>query len=386
MSELATFLELVHTSGSRWRTLYANAELNIDPGAAMEGAAKMFGSMGMPMPPMPPGLNAIPIGTQQRRFRIVARGRESVRIEQTGDEETIAILRSDGTASRSSSGEWSFDPIADKTPSFGGRTSLRMGGPVGGSHAFGLISMLDSSPLLGSCRFESAEAVEIEGRPAVRSSGKPHANTFPIGLVSNGLHPGTTRVELSVDVATGIVLRFDEQSDSGLVSSRSVHIVSVDEPVDGTPFDLPVDGGSTKVSRGLDRFDDSSTLAGSVNFAVYVLDPAPSNTRPLCMRESADQTRITYLPMMQGSSSGRFFQPSAVTSTRPNQAARDFHGEGWQRGEVQGNPAWIWNASKDEHVRSHVHIAFRDADVELSGEFSAADAQQLAGTLRKVEA
>ena len=386
MSDLAMFLELVHTAGSRWRTLHATGELTMDPGAAMEGLQKMFGSMGTPMPPMPPGFNAMPTGTQERSFRIFASGRESVRIEQTGEDQTIAILRPDGTASFSSSGnKWSFDAIADKIPSLGARIPIRIFGPVGGTQAFGLHSMLDPSALLGSWRFDLAEAVVVEGRAAVRSSGRLLNNTFPIGLDSNGLNPGTTRVELSVDVVTGVLLRLDEHSDSGLVSSRLLHIVSVDEPVDSTLFDLPVDSESSKVSRGLDRFDDPLTLAASVDFAVYALDPTPKEAQALCMRESSNQTRIMYLPSIQGTSSGRFFQPSAVTSTRPTQGDRDFHGEGWQRAEVRGHSAWTWTGSKDENVRSHVHISFGDANVELSGEFSSAEALQLAGTLRKVQ-
>jgi hypothetical protein len=384
MSDLATFLELLHTAGSLWRTLHAKANLTMNPGAAMASAAEMFRSMGVSMPPMPPGLNALPSGPQQREFRIAAAGREAVRIEQTGEERTIAISRRDGTATFDALGEWQFEPIADKTLGFGGRMPIRSSGPLGGAHSFGLIAMLDSSALLGSCRFESAEALVLQGRPALRCSGRPQAITFPIGLVSNGLHPGTSRIELTVDVATGIIVRFEELSDAGLVSSRLLQIESVDEPIDETLFELPVDVESTKASRGLDRFDDPLELASSVDFAVYLLNPAPLGARLLCMRESANQTRITYLPAMTGPSSGRLFRPVSVTSSRSKEADRDFQGEGWQRVEVHGHSAWVWTGSKDDHIRSHVRILFDGVAVELAGEFLLPEALQLAGTLRKV--
>ena len=323
-------------------------------------------------------------GSQNRQLRIVARGRDSVRIEQTGHEQTITILRPDGTATRNATGEWSFEPVADKAPSFGGKVSFRMGGPVGGPHAFGLMSMLDSSALLGSCRFKSAEAVQLNGRSAIRSSGRVQTNFFPIGRISNGLQPGTARVELAVDLATGIVLRREEHSDAGLVSSRALHIESVDGSVDDSSFELPPDVESTKESRRIERFDDLLTLAASLDFPIYVLDPPPPATRLLCMRDSANQARITYLPGFQAGENGRFFQPSSVTSTRPQRAETHDQGEGWQRAEVQGKPARIWTVTKDEQVRSHVRIVFEDAEVEFAGALSAAETLRLAGTLRRV--
>ena len=137
MSDLAVFLELVHTASIRRETVTAAAEFSIDLGVARAGAAKAFGVAVLNFPP-PPGMSAMPSGKEQRPFRVSARGRELVRVEQTGERHTIAILRPDGTATCDDSGEWSFEAAADHSQISRGATPIRFSGPVGGTQSLGM--------------------------------------------------------------------------------------------------------------------------------------------------------------------------------------------------------------------------------------------------------
>ena len=292
MSGLAEFLELVHTAATRWQTVVATGEYTIDLGAVRAGAARIFGPADLNFP-LPPGMSAMPTGTEHRPFRVSASRRDFVRVEQTGEDRTVAILRPDGTATCDSSGEWSFDPAVDDSQIPRGRMPIRFSGPVGGPQSFGMITMLDSASLLGTCRFESPEEAEIDGRPALRSTGRPNA-TFPSGLGTSGLHLATTAVDVAVDRETGILLLFVEHSDAGPLTTRTLRIDELNTAIDDALFAMPTEVEDTKASRSKERFDDPTSLAAGMNFGVFALDPAPAGTTPLCMRDSASSTRITY--------------------------------------------------------------------------------------------
>ena len=382
MSDLADFLELVHTAATRWQSVVASGEYVLDLGAVRAGAAMIFGASPMNFPP-PPGMRAMPTGIERRPFRMSARTRRFVRVEQTGEDRTIAILRPDGTATCGSSGEWSFEVTVDPFRIPRGRMPIRFGGPVGGPQAFGMITMLDPASLLGTCRFEFAEEVEIDGRPALQSSGRPRPSLFPLGPGNDDILPTTTRVDLAVDRETGILLLFAQLTEAGPVASRTLRIEEVDTTVDDALFAMPADIEDTKASRGKERFDDPAALAANVNFGVYMLDPEPAGTTPLCMRESASSARITYLTGFQTLATGRVIQPFSVTSARRNAPESVGPGESWELVEQLGESAWIWSFEEDDKRRSHVRISFGDTDVELSGEFSRAEALRLAHTLRR---
>ena len=383
MSDLAVFLELVHTAPSRWETVTATGAYSMDLGAARAGAANAFGVAVLNFPP-PPGMSAMPTGTEQRPFRVSARGREFVRVEQTGERHTIAILRPDGTATCDDSGEWSFEAAADDSQILRGRTPIRFSGPVGGAQSFGMITMLDPSSLLGTYRFTSVSPTELNERSALQSTGRRQKTSSPFGLGADGLHPATTRVDVTVDRETGLLLAFVEHNDSGPVSSRTLHIEAINELLDETHFAMPADIESTKSMRGRDRFDDPASLASSVNFRIYALDPAPAGTTLLCMRDSASSATITYLTGFQSLVSGRLVQPFSVTSKRPNGNEPEPPGDSWERIDELNAPAWIWSFENGEQLRSDVRISFGDADVGLSGEFSRAEALRLARSLRGV--
>lgn len=168
MSDLAEFLELVRTATTRWRSVVATGDYTIDIGAVRASAEKLFGSL--PSFPLPPGMTSPPAGVERRPFLVSARSCEFVRVEQTGEDRTIAILRPDGTATCDSSGEWSFEAAVDHSQIPTGRVPIRFSGPVGGTQSFGMITMLGPASLLETCRFDSAEAVEFKGRAALQSS------------------------------------------------------------------------------------------------------------------------------------------------------------------------------------------------------------------------
>ena len=313
MSDLGEFLELVHTSTTRWQSVVATGEYTVDLRAVRAGAEKIFGSQ-MQFP-LPPGMTAMPAGIERRTFLLSARRREFVRVEQAGEDRTIAILRPDGTATRDSSGEWSFEAAVDHFRIPQGRMPIRFGGPIGGPQSFGMITMLDPAGLLGNCRFESAEAVEIDGRPALQSSGRPKPPLFP-GPGNNDVHMAATRVELAIDRETGILLLFSELAGATLLASRRLRIEAYDANIDDALFAMPAEIEDTKELRGVERFDDPNALAASVNFGVYALDPPPAGTTPLCMRQSASSARVTYLTGFQTMATGRLVQPFSVTSVR----------------------------------------------------------------------
>ena len=380
MSDLAEFLELVHTATTRWQSVVATGEYTVDLRAVRAGAEKIFGSQ-MQFP-LPPGMTAMPAGIERRTFLLSARRREFVRVEQAGEDRTIAILRPDGTATRDSSGEWSFEAAVDHFRIPQGRMPIRFGGPIGGPQSFGMITMLDPAGLLGNCRFESAEAVEIDGRPALQSSGRSRPSLFP-GAGINDVHMAATRVELAVDRETGILLLFSEHAGATLLVSRTLRIDEIDAAIDDELFAMPLGVEDTKELRGVERFEDPAALAASVNFGVYALYPPPSGTTPLCMRQSASSARVTYLTGFQTMATGRLVQPFSVTSVRRKGTEPEGPGESWERAEELGGSAWIWTSENDDQVRSHVRISIDDTDVELSGDFSKAEALRLALTLRR---
>lgn len=394
MSDLAKFLELIHTAGSRWQTVFASGEHTIDLEAARSAAATVFGLAGFNVP-LPPGMTAMPTGTERRTFRIAAVGRDRVRVEQTGDQHTVSILRPDGTATRDPEGNWSFEAAAEASlaaPALAmprGKTGFRVGGPAGGHLAFGFISLLDSSMLLGSCRFDSADAIEFDGRTALRASARVRQTTFPFGPTTNGLHISTTRVELSVDIEAGIILRLDEFTDIGLMTSRSIHLEELDMPLDEALFSLSTEVEANKAKLGFEQFDHPRLLASSVDFGVYELNPEPTNTTTRCQRDSATHAQIIYFNGSRPIPNDRMFQPIAVSSTRPkpdnlvNASNHATLGDDWVPTEVLGKPAWIWSFEQNGQRRSHVRITFGDADVELSGELSGQEALSLAATLHR---
>ena len=182
MNDLAEFLELVHTATTRWRSVVATGDYTIDLGAVRAGAEKIFGSqMNFPLPP---GITAMPTGIERRPFLLSARRREFVRVEQTGEDRTIAILRPDGTATRDSSGEWSFEAAVDHFRIPQGRMPIRLGGPVGGPQSFGMVTMLD--PPVCSGRVDSSP------RKQSRSTGDRRSNRAGARGHRCSLAPGST--------------------------------------------------------------------------------------------------------------------------------------------------------------------------------------------------
>ena len=167
------------------------------------------------------------------------------------------------------------------------------------------------------------------------------------------------------------------------MASRTLRIDEIDAAIDDELFAMLVGVEDTKELRGVERFDDPTALAASVSFGVYALDPAPSGTAPLCMRQSASSARITYLTGFQTMATGRLVQPFTVMSVRRKSTEPESPGESWERAEDLGTFAWIWSFEKDDQLRSHVRISFGDTDVELSGEFARAEALRLAKTPRR---
>ena len=200
------------------------------------------------------------------------------------------------------------------------------------------------------------------------------------------LHPGCSTVQVVVDVATGVLLRFDEVTDDGPITTRSLSIVEVDEPIDAATFELPAQVEATKDARSRQRFDSPQDLAANVGFSVYELHPAPTTGMVLCLRHSISSAEISYFPAvgtLSQSGSARS-QPIMVRSGTSTDA--DSPSEEWVAAEVRGRPARVWTIPNNAGFTSHIRISFEEGNVLLTCEHDQAEALRLAGTLRRVAA
>lgn len=171
----------MHTSGSRWRSLLATVEFSQDLGlgrAAVPEAVRWRSGL---MPPGPGGA-ASPGGVEHRTFQVTAAGVDEVRIEQTGEQHTVAVVRPDGTATMGPDGEWGFQPsVLSGSPG-----PVLVGGPHGGHQAFGVMTMVEPWVLLRSCRFDAAEQVLSNGRTFAALGGRAAAGCAGLRTVRHG--------------------------------------------------------------------------------------------------------------------------------------------------------------------------------------------------------